>query len=108
MCRSPRPVPPTRRRCAAVLLAGLVGLLISLGAGPSSAHAVLLRSDASSGAVLPTSPESVRLWFSEDVAPDFTSVRLVDQRGRGVAGTHLDSVEPREVELALPQLDGGA
>jgi copper transport protein len=69
---------------------------------------VLLRSDPPSGSVLATAPESVRLWFSEDVAPDFTSVRLVDQRGREVSGTHLDSADPRQVEVALPHLDNGA
>ncbi|HKE71757.1 MAG TPA: copper resistance protein CopC [Nocardioidaceae bacterium] len=93
---------------AAVLLLAFVGLLVGLGAGPSSAHAVLLRSDPPSGAVLATSPASVRLWFSEDIAPDFSSVRLVDQHGRTVSGTQLDSADPRQVELTLPHLDAGA
>src|SRR5262245_42859460 len=108
MCRSPRPAPPRRRVRAASLLAALVGLLVGLGAGPSSAHAVLLRSDPPSGTVLATSPASVRLWFSEDIAPDFNSVRLVDQHGRTVSGTQLDPADPRQVELTLPHLDAGA
>jgi len=108
MCRSHRPVLPRRRGRAAVLLAALVGLLVSLGAGPSYAHAVLLRSDPPSGAVLASAPESVRLWFSEDIASVLTSVRLVDQRGQPVSGTQLSAADAREVELTLPQLDSGA
>lgn len=108
MCRSPRPALPGRHGRAAVLLAALLGLLVSLGAGPSYAHAVLLRSDPPSGAVLASAPESVRLWFSEDIASDLTSVRLVDQRGQPVSGTQLSSADAREVELTLPQLDSGA
>ena len=78
-----------------------MGLLVSLGAGPSYAHAVLLRSDPPSGAVLASAPESVRLWFSEDIASVLTSVRLVDQRGQPVSGTQLSAADAREVELTL-------
>jgi copper transport protein len=93
-----------------VALLGATAGLVLLGAAPASAHATLVRSDPDSGSVLGRAPEVVHLWFSEDLAASFTSIRLVDADGHRVSGTRTGSsgLDPREVDVVLPALGRGA
>jgi copper transport protein len=80
------------------------GLL--LGAPSASAHALLVRSDPSSGATVATSPKTIELWFNEEITLDLSSVRVVHSDGAVVAGTRLVSAsgDPRLLQLSLPPL----
>ncbi len=81
----------------------LLLLLVLLPAGPASAHATLVDSDPTDGAVLAEAPTSATLGFDERVtlAPD--AVRLFDDRGTEIPTTAgaRDSV----VTVALPAAD---
>lgn len=77
---------------------------------PASAHAVLVGSTPSNGAVVATAPSSARLSFSEEISPRLSWARLVDRAGRDVAGaqsTVLDD-EPDTVQVSLPVLAEGS
>ncbi|MBO0845444.1 MAG: copper resistance protein CopC [Nocardioides sp.] len=91
------------------LLAASMGSVL-LGAAPASAHATLVRADPASGSVLGSAPPVVRLWFSEDVAAPFTSVKLMDGSGHRIDGVRAGSsgVDQRLVEVVLPKLGSGA
>ncbi|MFJ8852638.1 copper resistance CopC/CopD family protein [Streptomyces sp. NPDC102437] len=83
----PTPSTPAMRRplAAAALLAALVGMVFALllgGAGPASAHAALTGSDPKDGAVVATAPKEVTLTFSEQVAVDEDSIRILDPDGK--------------------------
>ncbi|MGW1842788.1 copper resistance CopC/CopD family protein [Streptomyces sp. NPDC001966] len=83
----PTPSTPATRRplAAAALLAALVGMVFALllgGAGPASAHAALTGSDPQDGAVVATAPKEVTLTFSEQVAVDEDSIRILDPDGK--------------------------
>lgn len=83
----PTPSTPAMRRplAAAALLAALVGMVFALllgGAGPASAHAALTGSDPQDGAVVATAPKEVTLTFSEQVAVDEDSIRILDPDGK--------------------------
>ncbi|MFI2783985.1 copper resistance CopC/CopD family protein [Streptomyces sp. ALB3] len=87
---------PTRRPLAAVaLLATLTGMLFGLvlaGASPASAHAALTGSDPQDGAVVATAPEEVTLTFSEQIAMDDDSIRVLDPSGK-----RADTGAPRDL-----------
>ncbi|MFJ8391526.1 copper resistance CopC/CopD family protein [Streptomyces sp. NPDC094144] len=82
----PPSVPAIRRPLAAAgLLAALLGVVFGLllaVAGPASAHAALTGSDPQDGAVVATAPKQVTLTFSEQVAVDKGSIRILDPNGK--------------------------
>src|SRR5262245_56954292 len=85
--RHPRGLSPTGRLAAGVLLT--LCMILLAPARPAAAHALLLASDPPNGATLATSPRVARMWFSEEIAANFRSVRLVDSTGKPIAGVSL-------------------
>lgn len=84
----------------AVLLAFGLALLFPLIA---SAHAVLLRSDPAQDAVLTAPPHTVRMWFSEDLNPTFTTATVVNGQNRRVdmKDVHVAPGDTKELDLTL-------
>lgn len=93
------------RRLPAVL-AVLVWIVSPQGA---AAHAELLGSEPAAGVALTESPGSIRLWFTEPVAPGFTEAALFDGRGRRLdqSGARLETGHTAMVIAALPELGPG-
>jgi len=61
------------------LVAALVALFLALVfPGVSSAHAVLLRSDPAQDAILRVAPKQVRMWFSENLSPSFSTAEVLN------------------------------
>jgi copper transport protein len=72
-----------RRPALPALLIALTYVIATTPALSVLAHANLVRSDPSSGAVLPAAPNHIQLWFSEQPDTHFSDVRLLDaQRQR--------------------------
>jgi len=94
------------RSAALVLGAAAATLLL---ARPASAHADLVRSDPSDGSVLAHAPGVARLWFSEEISPEFSSARVVDRTGATVNGSvvHAGGGDPRQLTVELPSLGKG-
>ncbi|MEV8226220.1 copper resistance protein CopC [Streptomyces sp. NPDC079167] len=104
------PSPIRRPLVAAALLATLISLLLGLvlaGASPASAHAALTGSDPQDGAVVATAPEEVTLTFSEQIAMDDDSIRVLDPSGeRADEGAPRDLTSGGAVRYAV-QLHSG-
>ncbi|WP_405664575.1 copper resistance protein CopC [Streptomyces sp. NBC_01166] len=104
------PSPIRRPLAAAALLAMLISLLFGLvlaGASPASAHAALTGSDPQDGAVVATAPEEVTLTFSEQIAMDDDSIRVLDPSGeRADEGAPRDLTSGGAVRYAV-QLHSG-
>src|SRR5207342_3766338 len=83
------------QRSAALVLGAAIAMLLL--AQPASAHADLIRSDPPDGAKLLQPPTVARLWFSEEISPEFSAARIVDGHGSTVAGAALqaDTGDPR-------------
>ncbi|TWV29488.1 hypothetical protein FRZ03_37855 [Streptomyces misionensis] len=77
-----RTITPRPRNLLLLLLA-VIGALLA-GAGPASAHAALTGSDPAQGVVVAQPPARVSLTFSEKVAMNEGSVRVLDPKGRPV------------------------
>ncbi|MCC6703467.1 MAG: copper resistance protein CopC/CopD [Thermomicrobiales bacterium] len=88
------------RRCGAAV--GLVLLILGLGSAPAEGHAFLERSDPAANAILPTSPATVSLWFTERLEPASTSARLIDQRGVEMGGVSFAIGSEKQLIVTLP------
>ena len=71
--------------------------------GIASAHAILLRSDPAKDAVLNAAPQQVRMWFSEDLNPAFTTAQVVNGQNVRVdkGDAHVASNGTKEMDVSL-------
>ena len=91
----------------AALALGAAAVMVLL-AQPASAHANLVRSDPPNGSVLARAPSVARLWFSEEISPEFSSARVVDRTGAAVTGSRAQvGGDPRQLTVELPALQKG-
>ena len=90
-------------------LAVILALLATVVATSAAlAHATLLRSDPTDNAVLAEPPETVRLWFSESISPEFSSAQLLDINGQPVELPGIQVVPTESLMvLTLPELSPG-
>ncbi|MET9011738.1 copper resistance CopC/CopD family protein [Streptomyces olivaceoviridis] len=72
-----------RVRILVLLFIAVTGALLA-GAGPASAHAALTGSDPAQGVVADKAPTQVSLTFSEKVALNDDSLRVLDPKGKPV------------------------
>src|SRR5512132_1448971 len=90
----------SRGRLAA--LAPLAGLWL-LATGPAAAaHGALQSSDPAGGSSLDRPPPAVTLRFTERPDPGLSTVRVLDNGGRVVAGGPARPVPGRPAELRVP------
>ncbi len=86
--------------CAAACLCGTAGAL---------AHAALVRSDPPRRALLSEAPRRIRLWFSERLEPEYSSIAVLDSTGQPVATGRaaVSADDAKLLILALPPLAPG-
>ncbi|MCH5672678.1 copper resistance CopC/CopD family protein [Streptomyces gilvus] len=84
-------ITPRRLRALVLLFLAVAGALLA-GAGPASAHAALNGSDPAQGVVVDKAPTEVALTFSEKVATNSDSLRVLDPKGKRV-----DTAKPSNI-----------
>lgn len=87
-------------------LLALVALLVLGSASPASAHAVLLSTDPTEGALLATAPDKIRFLFNEDVVAVPDGVQVYDAEGDEVASAADVSGAGLAVDLTGAVPDG--
>lgn len=94
-------------RSLSTILTTLTFLLA--GATIAGAHAFLERADPRVGSTVRTSPVQVRLWFTEQLEPAFSSVRVVNQGGEQVdkGDAQVDPAAPKQLRISLSPLPPG-
>jgi methionine-rich copper-binding protein CopC len=97
-----------RARTTAAAISALALLLGAVTGG--SAHAVLERAEPRSGSTVRTAPAEVRLWFTENLEPAFSTIRVLDTRGQRVdrADGRVDTATSSLLRVSLPPLAAGA
>ncbi len=74
----------------------VVALLIAVAASPTAvAHAFLDHAVPGVGSQVRGAPSSVVLWFTQELEPAFSTVRVLDSEGRAVDRGD-ESVDPRD------------
>src|SRR6266581_6244296 len=88
------------------LLAALVAVFLALVfPGTSEAHAVLLCSDPAADAILRVAPKQVRLWFSENLSPSFSTAEVLNAANQQRVDRHDAHISPSnatEMDVSLP------
>jgi len=89
-----------RNTLIAVLLALCAAFLFPAIA---SAHAILLRSDPTRDAKLQAAPQQVRMWFSEDLNPAFSTAVVLNAQNQSVdqKDAHVSPSDTKEMDLSL-------
>ena len=95
-------------RRLAILIAVLI--LAAAGSGPALAHAHLVKSQPSKGAVVRNAPSTLVLWFSEPLEAAFSTIEVVDQAGHHVeeGKATLDPGDPKVLKVSLQKLAPGS
>ncbi len=90
---------------AAAVFAGAV----TLGAPTVQAHAFLDHASPAVGSTVPTVPEAVTMWFTQQLEPAFTTAMVTDASGHTVdAGpAQVDPQDPTVLRVALKKLASG-
>ncbi len=94
----------TIRRYFLVALALPLALILTLiFPATASAHAILLRSDPAQDSVLSIPPQQVRMWFSEDLNPTFTTATVINGARARVDNhdAHISPNDTKEMDLTL-------
>jgi len=76
----------------------------------ASGHAVLQRAEPRVESRLKRPPEEVRLYFSERIEPNYSSARVVNDRGEQVdrRDSRVDHANPVLLRVTLPPLAPGS
>ncbi|MEO8394110.1 MAG: copper resistance CopC family protein, partial [Chloroflexota bacterium] len=75
----------------------LLFLSVLIGVSPVWAHANLLRSDPTPSATLDSAPQTISLWFTEAVEPNFSRILLLDASGSTVSTPSI-AVDPGDLK----------
>ena len=89
----------------------MMGLILALVMSPRVlAHAFLDHSTPAVGSQVRGSPASVSLWFTEELEPAFSSIRVFDAHGKEVDGADTAAVanDRTVLKVSLRRLEPGA
>ena len=84
-------------------------LIVLTGAARVEAHAFIKDAEPGVGSTVQTSPNEVRIRFTENIEPSFSSIQVFDASGKEVdkRDVHLDSSDHALLHVSLPQLGPG-
>ena len=88
----------------------LVATLTACVGARVQAHAFLDRAEPRVGSVVKVAPTEVKLWFTEEIEPAFSSVKVLDATGGQVDrnDVRVDSSERAVLRVSLKPLPAGA
>ena len=91
------------------LLVAMAAITAVIGGAstPVSAHAVLIATEPKSGAILDESPRRITLTFDEEVGTSFSSIRVLDARGKELSSSRAERIEAEKVGVDAPKLGDG-
>ena len=91
---------------AALIVAALAAAAATGGAG---AHAFLDRALPAVGSVVHGTPGQVKLWFSQEIEPAFSTVKVLDANGHQVdrMDKRVDTGDATLLTVSLPSLAPG-
>jgi methionine-rich copper-binding protein CopC len=84
-------------------------LLMMVAISEVGAHAFLDHAAPAVGSVIHGSPAQVRLWFTQELEPAFSTVKVLDRNGTQVdkQDKQVDRANPALLQVSLPELAPG-
>lgn len=76
---------------------------------PARAHAFLDHAVPAVGSSVKGSPSQVKVWFTQQLEPAFSTIQVLDRSGKRVdkADIKVDPAEPTVLQVSLPTLPPG-
>jgi copper resistance protein C len=73
------------------------------------AHAFLDHAEPKVGSVVPSAPSEVKIWFTQELEPAFSTAEVTDANGKraGSGPAHVDPHDPLVLEIPLAKLTPG-
>jgi methionine-rich copper-binding protein CopC len=92
-----------------ILTTSVLAGAVTLGAPAVQAHAFLDHASPAVGSTVPTAPETVTMWFTQELEPAFTTATVTDASGNSVdtGPAQVDPKDPTELRVALKKLSPG-
>jgi methionine-rich copper-binding protein CopC len=92
-----------------IVTAAVLAGAVTLGAPRVQAHAFLDHANPAVGSTVPTPPQAVMMWFTQELEPAFTTATVSDASGNTVdAGpAQVDAKDPTVLRVALKKLSPG-
>ena len=92
-----------------ILTTSVLAGAVTLGAPAVQAHAFLDHASPAVGSTVPTAPETVTMWFTQELEPAFTTATVTDASGNSVdtGPAQVDPKDPTELRGALKKLSPG-
>jgi hypothetical protein len=92
-----------------IVAAAVVAAATTLGASGAGAHAFLDHASPSVGSSVPSPPADLKMWFTQQLEPAFTSATVTDKSGASVesGAAQVDSKNPTELHVPLKPLPPG-
>ena len=87
----------------------LVSLLMSVAPSGAGAHAFLDRAAPAVGSAIHGSPAQVRLWFTEELEPAFSTLKVLgpDEKQVDKRDKQIDPANRALIQVSVPQLAPG-
>jgi methionine-rich copper-binding protein CopC len=84
-------------------------LIVLTGAARVEAHAFLKNAEPAVGSTVETSPNEIRIRFTENIEPVFSSIQVFNASGKQVdkRDVHLDRSNHALLHVSLPRLGPG-
>jgi len=84
-------------------------LIVLVGSARLEAHAFLKDAEPGVGSTAQTSPNEVKIRFTENIEPAFSSIQVFDASNRQVdkGDVHLDRSDHALLHVSLPRLGAG-
>jgi methionine-rich copper-binding protein CopC len=91
-------------KLSAILIVFAMGLCEA-----ASAHAFLDHAEPRVGSKVSASPDEVKIWFTQELEPAFSSIKVFDANGNQVdkKDTHLDDKDKKLLKVSLSTLAPG-
>ena len=85
-------------------------LIVVAGTARVEAHAFLKNAEPGVGSTVQTSPNEVRIRFTENIEPAFSSIQVFDASGKEVdkRNVHVDRADRAMLQVSLPSLGAGS
>jgi methionine-rich copper-binding protein CopC len=89
---------------------GAAAILLSLLLpGGALAHAFLDHADPKVGSTMQTAPTEIKVWFTEEIEPTFSTLHVFDSQGKVVdkKDAHVDPKDKKLLIVSVAPLGGG-
>lgn len=91
-------------------LAWLVALALSVVAAGAFAHAFVDHAVPAVGSTVHDPPREIAIWFTQELEPAFSTIKLQDAKGNAIAAAAKNAVDPSNrtlLRLPVPPLAPG-